>query len=102
MKIIKCLSEYIEEEIHDAKKYAKKALALKDDYPEVADSLWMISNEEMKHMQTIHNLVTKLIQDYRAEHGEPPVEMLAVYNYLHEQHIEKAREAKTLQDMYRS
>lgn len=62
----------------------------------------MMSNEEMKHMQSLHSMVTKLIQEYREEHGEPPKEMLAVYEYLHEKHIEKAKEVKILQDMYRS
>ena len=102
MKIIKWLEEEIEEEVHGAKCYAKKALELKEDYPEIADSLWMMSNEEMKHMQTLHNIVVKLIEQYRADNGEPPKEMLAVYNYLHEKHIEKAKDVKILQDMYRS
>lgn len=96
MKLIKCLEEFIEDEIHGAKEYAKKALELKEDYPEIADGLWMMSNEEMKHMQSLHSMAAKLIQDYRAEHGEPPADMLAVYNYLHEKHIEKAKDVKVL------
>ena len=102
MKIIKWLEEEIEEEVHGAKCYAKKALELKEDYPEIADSLWMMSNEEMKHMQTLHTMVTKVISDYREEHGEPPASMQAVYDYLHEKAIDKAKDVKMLQDMYRS
>ena len=60
----------------------------------------MLSNEEMKHMQLLHNQVVKLIDTYRKEHGEPPEAMLAVYNYLHEKFIEEAKEVKILQQMY--
>lgn len=102
MKIIEWLSEEIEDELHGAKCYAKKALELKESYPEIADGLWMMSNEEMKHMQTLHTMVTKVINDYREEKGEPPAAMLAVYNYLHEKAIDKAKDVKILQDMYRS
>ncbi|MDV3427662.1 MAG: hypothetical protein LIR50_11680 [Bacillota bacterium] len=102
MKIIKYLSERIEEELGDAEGYAEKALKYKEDWPEVADALWMISNEEMKHMQTLHGLVTKIIQDYRAKEGEPPEAMMAVYDYLHEKYIDCAKEVKILQEMYKN
>ena len=97
MKIIKCLNEYIDEEIHDGEKYIKKALEVREEYPEVAELFNMLSNEEMKHMQLLHNQVVKLIDTYRKEHGEPPEAMLAVYNYLHEKFIEEAKEVKILQ-----
>lgn len=102
MKIIKCLSEYIEDELEGAHDYAKKALKLKDEYPEVADTLWIMSNEEMKHVQNLHGLVAKIIQQYRQVEGDPPPEMQAVYDYLHEKHIEHAKEVKVLQDMYKN
>ena len=50
MKIIKCLSDFIDEEIHDGEKYIKKALAIREEFPEVAEALNMLSVEEMKHM----------------------------------------------------
>ena len=101
MKIIKCLSEYIEDELEGAEEYAKKALKIKEDYPEVADMLWIMSNEEMKHVQNLHGLVAKIIQQYRAAEGEPPEGMMAVYEYLHEKHIETAKGIKVLQEMYK-
>lgn len=100
MKIIKCLSDFIDEEIHDGEKYIKKALAIRNDYPEVAEVLNMLSAEEMKHMQMLHNQVTKIIENYRKTNGEPPAAMLAVYDYLHEKFIEEAKEVKMLQQMY--
>lgn len=55
MKIIKCFSDFIHEEIHDAEKYIKKALAIREEYPEAAEVLNMLSTEELKHMQMLHN-----------------------------------------------
>lgn len=101
MKIIKILSKKIDEEISDAKDYAKMANQYKEEYPELARTLYNISLQEMDHMSLLHNEVADIIKKYRDEHGEPPADMLAVYNYLHEEQIEKAAEAKSLQAMYK-
>lgn len=101
LKIIKCLSDYIHDEIHDGEKYIKKALAIREEFPEVAETLNMLSMEEMKHMQILHNQVTKIIENYRKTNGEPPAAMLAVYDYLHEKFIDEAKEVKMLQQMYK-
>ena len=101
MKIIKVLSEKISEEICDAKAYAKLALEYKDEYPELSRDLYNLSLQEMDHKNVLHNKVTELIKRYRETNGEPPVEMLAVYDYLHKEQIEKALEVKTLQSMYK-
>ena len=101
MKIIKILSEKIGEEIRDAKDYAKMALMYKEEYPELARTVYNISLQEMEHMQMLHNEVANLIKRFRDEHGDPPADMLAVYNYLHEEQIEKAANVKSMQDMYK-
>ena len=101
MKAIKMLSERIEEEIDDARWYAKNALKYKAEHRAMADVLYTISTEEMKHMQMLHGAVTELIDQYRREQGEPPSDMMAIYNYLHERHIEKAAEVSALQALYR-
>ena len=100
MRIIKCLTEYLNEELHDAKKYAEKALKVKSDYPEVAEVFENLSNEELKHMYALHGQVTKLIETYRKIQGDPPANMLAVYDYLHEEAIKKEKEIRLLQQMY--
>lgn len=100
MKIIKWLSEQVHEEIHDANKYIEKALEVREEYPEVADLLNLLSAEEIRHMQMLHNQVAKLIDTYRKTNGEPPEKMLAVYDYLHEKAINETKEVKILQQMY--
>lgn len=101
MNIIKCLSEMIGEEIADAKKYIDKALKYKDERRGLADVFAQLSSEEMKHMTMLHNEVTKIIDEYRQTNGEPPPNMQAVYDYLHELHMEKAAEVKAAQTLYR-
>lgn len=102
MKIIEKLCDMISEEIDDAEKYAKCALKHKDDYPDLAQTFYKLSNEEMDHMNALHKNVVSIIEDYRREKGEPPANMLAVYDYLHEKQIEHAAEVRSLQAMFRS
>lgn len=101
MKIIKILSEKIEEEIKDAKSYADMSIKYKEEYPELSRTLYNLSLQEMEHMNLLHNEVTTIIKRYRETNGEPPVEMMAVYDYLHNKQIENSLEVKTLQNMYK-
>jgi hypothetical protein len=102
MKLIKELEELIEDEVHDVKKYAKMAVELKADHPQLAQVLYTISAQEEGHQQMLHGEVVRIIEQYRREHGEPPAAMMAVYDYVHKKHIERMAEAKRYQEMYRS
>ena len=101
MKIIKILSEKIEEEIKDAKSYADMSIYYKEEYPELSRTLYTLSAQEMEHMNLLHNEVTAIIRKYRDQNGEPPADMMAVYDYLHKKQIDNALEVKTLQAMYK-
>lgn len=101
MKIIKTLSEKITEEICDAKAYVKMAVEYKDEYPDLSRTLYNLSLQEMDHMSVLHNSVTEIIKRYRDTNGEPPADMMAVYDYLHKNQIEKSLEVKMLQSMYK-
>ena len=102
MKVIKKIEELIEEEIHDQKKYAKMAVEVKSEHPMLAQLLYNISIQEEGHATALHGEVVKIIEQYRKEHGAPPPAMQAVYDYLHERHMEKAADAKHYQDVYKN
>ena len=102
MKIIKCLSELIEGELIDADKYIELAMRWKNDEPDTADLFYELSTEEMGHMEKLHEEVAELIEEYRKEKGEPPKEMMVLYEYLHEKHIGTATQIKIKQGMYKA
>ena len=101
MKLIKELTERIEEEIDGAEEYVKEAIKLKLEHPSLAKTLYDISNQEMSHIDMLHAEVVKLIEEHRRMHGEPPAPMMAVYEYIHERHIDKVNTIKLLQAEYR-
>ena len=101
MKIIKELSEMIEEELDGAEEYAKSAVMLREDHPSLAKVFYDISLDEMHHVDLLHGEVVALIEKHRREHGEPPASMMAVYDYLHKKHIEHANTVKQYQQQYR-
>lgn len=100
MKLIKKMSKMIEDEIEGAECYVKTALKLKDERPELAKMFYSLSLDEMEHMSKLHNVVVDVIAQYRKE-GEPPAAMMAVYEYLHNKHIDYAAEVKAMQEMFR-
>ena len=100
MNIIKCLSEQIEDELGDAQKYIELAMKWKQEEPEVAALFSELSDEEIGHMERLHEAVVKKIEDYRVKHGEPPKDMMTLYNYLHEKHMKLATEIRVKQGMY--
>ena len=101
MKIIEILSSKIEEEVCDAKSYVTMAMEYKEEYPELSRTLYNISTQEMEHMNLLHGEVTQIIKRYRETQGEPPADMMAVYEYIHKKQIDKSLEVKTLQAMYK-
>lgn len=101
MKIIKKISEMIMDEAEGAECYAKKALMYKEERPAIAKMFYNLANEELGHVNVLHNAVVELIEEYRAKEGEPPEAMKAVYDYLHEKQIEEVAEVKSMLAEYR-
>lgn len=101
MTKIKMLCEMIDEELDGAKSYACEAVKLKTIDTALASTLYSISAQEMEHVNKLHAEVARLIDAYRKENGNPPVDMLAIYDYLHGKQIERANEIKVLQGQYK-
>lgn len=101
MKLIQELSDYIDEEINDAIKYVKLAMEIREDYPTIAENIYKISEDEMRHMTILHSQVVSVIEDYRRKNGEPPEAMKILYDIMHKKHIQHAAEARAYQSMFK-
>ena len=101
MKVIQILSDKISEEIADAKSYVDMAIEYREEYPDLARTVYTISLEEMDHMSRLHSAVAQIIEDYRKTNGEPLAPMMAVYDYLHKKQIDNAAHVKMLQTMFK-
>lgn len=99
MKKIKELNDNIFDELHDAEKYAKLAMEYKDEDPTLSRNYLQKSKEELVHADGLHSDVVRVIKEYRAEHGEPPAPMMAIYNWEHGKAIDKTARIRALQNM---
>jgi rubrerythrin len=102
MQLIKYLESAIDEEIEGVKGYAMKAAELKDSLPGLAQTLYNISVQEDAHQAALHKEVVKIIEEHRRTHGDPPATMMAVYEYIHQKHIDALADARRYQDVYKS
>jgi hypothetical protein len=102
MKIIEKLSDMIEDELNDAEKYARCALRDKDERPALAQTFYNLAVDELKHMSMLHDEVTRIINEYRAQGEEVPVEMQAIYDYIHRKHIDRATGIRIIMESYKA
>ena len=100
MQIISDISDMIEDEMDDAEKYIRCAMKWKDERPALAQTFARISNEEMGHMNLLHEQVVAIITEHRKEKGDPPERMQAVYDYLHKKHMNRANEIRVMQTLF--
>ena len=100
MEIIRRISEKIDSELEDAEKYIKCAYKVEEDYPELADTYYKLSLEEMNHVALLHEQVVRIINDYKREH-EVPEAMQVLYDYLHQRQIKWAAKIKAKQEEYK-
>ena len=100
MRIIKKLTEMIMDEAEGAECYAKKALMYKEERPTLGKMFYNLANDELGHVDILHNAVVSLIREVRDRDGEPPEGMVEVYEYLHEQQIEAVAEVKAMLSKY--
>lgn len=100
MKVIKDLSEKIEKELDMAECYIKSAVQTKLDYLNISRVYFDESNTHLNSVKNLHEIVVSVITDYQKNHEEIPVPMKAIYDYLHQRHIEQAAAIKILQEQY--
>lgn len=96
MKDIKILSKHIREELQDAENYAKLALHYKDDDRSLSQAFEKLAGQELDHADILHAQATRLIKDKKETGIEPPVSMLSVWNWEHENMIECVAKIKLL------
>lgn len=98
---IKKVCKLINKEICMAEEYARCALEFKGNDDALAAACYTLAGEKLKHMDALHDQITRIIAEYRKEKGEPPASMLAIYDYVHEEEIENVRGVRQLLDMYK-
>lgn len=95
MKVIAKLVDMMEDELEGAEHYAMCALKFKSEHPKLAQRLNELAGVELQHLKILHNEAERLIEEYRQKNGEPPADMLAIYNYEHEKMIKEAAKVKS-------
>lgn len=101
MKIIMCLMDKIEEELHDADAYIEDAMKWKAEDEDVANLFAELSAEEIGHADKLHAEVVDQIRAIKEERGEPPKGMMELYDHLHKKHMEEAMRIKVKQGMFK-
>ena len=102
MKLIKILVEDIKEELSGAEHYAKLAVQYKDEDKVLADNYAKLSEVELGHVNLLHAQVTRISKDWKTSSGqETPAAMQAVWDWEHEQMIDKVTRVKVLLATYR-
>ena len=101
MKDIKCIVEFIEEEMEDAEKYAKKAMHYKDSDKKLAETYATLSEEELRHAEMLHKEAVRLIEAHRAAGHTAPEGMMAVWDWEHEKQIDHKARVKTMLQLFR-
>lgn len=100
MEIIKQIVEKIDDELMDAEKYIKCAYKVEEKQPQLANTYYQLSLEEMKHVTMLHDAVVHIINEYKQTHEVPPG-MQTLYDYLHERQIKWAAKIKSRQDQFK-
>jgi len=100
MEIIKQIVEKIDDELMDAEKYIKCAYKVEEKHPQLANTYYQLSLEEMKHVTMLHDSVVSIINEYKQTHEVPPG-MQTLYDYLHERQIKWAAKIKSRQDQFK-
>lgn len=102
MKIISEICDKIECELKQAEKYIDCAIYVQQDYPQLAETYYKLSDQRMKDQSMLHDQVVAIINEYKKSNGEPPETMKFLYEYLHKKFIDWATQIKIKQNLYKT
>lgn len=102
MTIIETLVDRMDDELDGAHRYTELAHKNHMQYPRLADKFIELAEAEMSHMKVLHAEATRIIEDIRQTKGEPPADMMAIYNYEHKKMMERAAKIKQMISEYKN
>jgi len=101
LKLMEKLFEMIDDEMEGAERYAKCAIAYKEEQPALAKAFLDISGVELGHANTLHNEAVKQIEENRKKHGAVSLEVKALYDFLHRQQIKRMHGVRMLHEEFK-
>jgi hypothetical protein len=102
MKLIKQLSEQIEDEVSGALEYSREAVEFKYSRPSLADMYYRMACAEKEHADMLHEHVVKIIEEVKRDKKDAvPQFMLDKWEKQHKEIIEKMAEAKVYLSLYK-
>lgn len=84
-----------------AREYAQCALHLKDEDKELADVYASLARTELDHYQKLYNQMTRIMTNYRSEHGDLSPELQEFYDWQRTKTMVCMAEVKVLVDSYK-
>ena len=98
MKIIKEITEHIDEELDGICEYIKFASKVKHEHEYLYNAIITIIPEEIKHIEMLHESVVREINKMRerlkAQGKEIPAYMLDIWNDSHAEYVEEMAKLK--------
>lgn len=96
MKELKKIARQLRDELEVAEEYAQCAATLKETRPSDASSYAEMAKDELDHAETLHKMAVKAIEKQRVAGEEAQPAMQAVWDWEHEQMIDRIGKVKAL------
>lgn len=101
MKMIEMLVDMIDDELCVSEEYIKCALKHKEDDAALANAMYSLSCDEMRHVDILREQAESKVNARRRSGEELPERMSAVWEYVHSKHRDKACCIKLMQAQYK-
>lgn len=101
MRRISTLLEQMDDELDSVREYTQCALHLKDEDKELADVYASLARTELDHHQKLYNPMTRIMANYRSEHGDLSPELQEFYDWQRTKTLDCRAEVKVLVDSYK-